>query len=104
MATTFVTIFALKNLPLVYVSLVNSTSPLWIVLFSFLLLNERLTKLYLVCLFAAFAGILMMILGSLRQEEVIPDADKDKPLLVPLLLLLLSPIIMSINVILLKQL
>ena len=64
----FLTIHAIKSLPLVFVSLVLSTLPLWTSLMSYLLLNERLTIMYIICLVLSFCGIGIMILGTIVNE------------------------------------
>ena len=66
-ASQFFTIYAIKALPLVFVSLILSTQPIWITILSFILLKESISLHYIVCLLVSFLGITLMFIGTLMN-------------------------------------
>jgi drug/metabolite transporter (DMT)-like permease len=83
---------ALKYFPLVYVSLIYNLAPLLVVLFSYILYKEGLSRLDIAILFASFFGVILLITGSFsesdKQKEGIPISE----LIIPAILMLSIPV------------
>lgn len=63
MTFTFI-YYALKQLPLVIVSLVLNLSPIAIAVLSYIILKEKLAKIDIIILLVSFIGVLVLIMGS----------------------------------------
>jgi len=59
-ASLFLTIYSLKHLPLSSYSFMSFTSPIFISIFSYLFLNEKLSSSVLIPILLSFGGILIM--------------------------------------------
>ncbi len=60
---------AVKYLPLVYISLVNTLGPLLIAVLSYFILRVALSKLDITILLVSFFGVIILITGTLNEEE-----------------------------------
>ena len=56
---------AVKYLPLIYVSLVTSLSPLLTAIFSYFIFKKGLSKLDIAVLIVSFIGVIILITGAL---------------------------------------
>jgi drug/metabolite transporter (DMT)-like permease len=73
----FVTFFALKSFPLTTVAITNNMASFTVVIFGYLFLAERLTRLQTASLLVAFTGVVLMILAGEEEsptEEISPEA------------------------------
>jgi drug/metabolite transporter (DMT)-like permease len=60
---TFSNYLSIKNLSLVLIGLVKNTTPLFTALLSYLILNEGISRMEVVCLVMAFCGVGVMVEG-----------------------------------------
>ncbi len=67
--TLFLLYHAIKYLPLVQVGLIFNLMPLFIAVFAYYYLNERLTLIELVVLLVSFLGVAIMILGGNETDD-----------------------------------
>ena len=65
----YFSIYAISILPLVEVSLILSTAPLFTLVFSYFLLRDKLTVIEFFCLVLSFSGVMSMILGDNTTGE-----------------------------------
>jgi len=69
--------YSLKHLPLVVVSLVTNLSPITIAILSYLVLKERLARIDVVILVVSFAGVIILILGSVKESRESHKQDEE---------------------------
>jgi len=62
--STFFMMYSIKYLPVGIVSLIANTAPLFIAIFGYLMLRERITILETFCLMLAFSGVLVLVLSG----------------------------------------
>lgn len=89
-ATAILLIYVLiRAFPLIYMSLVMSTEPLFTAIFSYLLLDKTLSRLDIIVLIASFSGVFVLITGG-----PVGDCTKDSltgwALVIPIIALLLA--------------
>jgi drug/metabolite transporter (DMT)-like permease len=65
----FCTGTAIKNLPIVLVSLFQNTLPLFTSLLGFLILREQISKSEIICLFLAFFGVFVLLYDTDSDEN-----------------------------------
>lgn len=61
--------YAVKYLPLVFVALVMNLSPIFIAILSYIILHEKLNKLDIIILAISFAGVILLITGSINEDD-----------------------------------
>lgn len=66
-ANFYVVMMALKNLPVVVVTVVGNTAPLFTVVFGALMLGEKITKVELSCLCVAFTGVYILLTSGKKE-------------------------------------
>jgi drug/metabolite transporter (DMT)-like permease len=76
MLVVYFVIEAVKNFPLVVVSIVMNTSALLITLFAFLLLGETMKKAQLLFLCLAFIGVYVLVTAR-KNNALVEDAGDD---------------------------
>ena len=59
---------AIRVLPLVEVSLILSTSPLFTAVLAYFILRDKLTFFEIICLLCSFSGVVIIILGKSDSE------------------------------------
>eukprot|EP00347_Sterkiella_histriomuscorum_P002354 403368478 len=73
--------YALRYLPLVFVSMIMNLSPITTAIMSYFMLGERLSKLDIWILIISFVGVIFLILGSqdasseINKSSTNPDQD-----------------------------
>lgn len=60
---------AIKYFPIVFVSLILNLAPLLVVLFSYILYREMISRFDTMVLFASFIGVCVLITGSFEEHE-----------------------------------
>ena len=95
-------IYAIKYLPLVFVSLVQSTGPLWISLLGYYLLKESISRVYVICLIVAFLGVALMIVGTVfrndgNEDESVQSWEINANMIYPFIAIIMNPIIAAFN-------
>ena len=93
--------YALKHLPLVLVSLILNTLPLFTSLLGFIILRERTTILEVGCLILALFGVYVLLSSGYSAGE--KDDQGGNISIFPLVLLILAPILMSITNVVLRH-
>ena len=71
-AGIFGNFYAIDHLILSDAALLNKISPFFALLFSFILLGERLNRTAIICITAAFAGSLLVIKPGLHFQSLLP--------------------------------
>ena len=66
--------YAIDHIPLADASILNKMSPFFVIIFSIILLKEKLTLLQGAAVFVAFIGTLFIIKPSFQNVELIPSA------------------------------
>lgn len=88
---------ALRNLPLVLVSIIMNMVPLVTAVLGYLILKERLQNFEKVCLLFSFVGVAIMITGRDSEKQVSPYP------LFALIAIILNPFFSSIVIITLRN-
>lgn len=91
MFNMFCTYYVIKYFPLVYVSIVANIAPLLIALFAFLIYREKLTALDVGVLLVSFAGVSVLITGSVSSDKPVDPTVQTATLIIPIFLLILIP-------------
>lgn len=68
----FANFYAIDHLILSDAALLNKMSPFFVLLFSFILLGERLSRVAILCVTAAFAGSLLIIKPGFQFQTLLP--------------------------------
>ncbi len=66
--------YAIDHIPLADASILNKMSPFFVIIFSIILLKEKLSLLQAAAVFVAFIGTLFIIKPSFQNVELIPSA------------------------------
>ena len=85
---------SVKYLPLVYVSLVSNIGPLFIAIFSWLLINKGLNRNETITLVVSFIGVCILVTGNTSQQENnLGNTQTQESLWLPILLLMMIPVL-----------
>jgi drug/metabolite transporter (DMT)-like permease len=85
---------SVKYLPLVYVSLVSNIGPLFIAIFSWLLIKKGLNRNETITLVVSFIGVCILVTGNTSQKENnLGNTQKQESLWFPILLLMMIPVL-----------
>ena len=85
---------SVKYLPLVYVSLVSNIGPLFIAIFSWLLINKGLNRNETITLVVSFIGVCILVTGNTSQKENnLGNTQTQESLWLPILLLMMIPVL-----------
>ena len=85
---------SVKYLPLVYVSLVSNIGPLFIAIFSWLLINKGLNRNETITLVVSFIGVCILVNGNTSQQENnLGNTQTQESLWFPILLLMMIPVL-----------
>ena len=75
--TIFTMMYAIKYLPVGIVSLIANTTPIFIVIFGYLMLNERITIAEIFCLTVAFSGVIILVLSGNKFSPDLTENQED---------------------------
>lgn len=60
-ATMFCLVYAVKSVPIVIVSVITNTQPIFTAIFGYILLNERITRVETISLLTSFVGVYLLV-------------------------------------------
>ena len=87
--------YAIKYLPIVLVTIISNTLPLFCSLLGFIILGERITKMEIFCLLISFYGIFVLVYYGERQKD--KEGKESNISLLPMVMLVLGPILMAVT-------
>lgn len=73
----FCLVYAVKSVPIVMVSVITNTQPIFTAIFAFIFLKEKITRIETIALLTSFLGVYILVTNNGNSHHAKTQIDED---------------------------
>jgi drug/metabolite transporter (DMT)-like permease len=96
----FCLVYALKSVPIVMVSVITNTQPIFTAIFAYIFLKEKITRVETIALLTSFLGVYILVTnnGNSNRRKSTPEDEKlQNEFILGIVTLVCAPILMALG-------